>query len=158
MDLKRIAKATAKTLSSYLTYEAMRTVVDQLQETNPPLAHWLAGFSPTGKLQDGEIYLEALLQANQELAFRIMTVRQHLAEEIADFLPEMTRSGIQESNMRLRCQHLERIVNFSATTPDPSESANRSIEHNIDRATEPVDPETVDTSIDSDSQVSGGDR
>jgi hypothetical protein len=118
MDLKQVAKATAKTLISYLTYEAMRTVVNQLRETNPPLAHWLAGFSPSGKLQDGEVYLQALLQSNQELAFRIMTVRQHLAEEIVDFLPEMTRTGIQESNMRLKCQHLERIVNFSEPAPD----------------------------------------
>jgi hypothetical protein len=151
MDLKQIAKATAKTLTSYLTYEAMRTVVNQLRETNPPLAHWLAGFSPTGKLQDGEIYLQALLQANQELAFRIMTVRQYLAEEIADFLPEMTRTGIQESNMRLRCQHLERIVNFSESVPDPSESANRNIEHNIDRNPEPIEAEPLEESIDSDS-------
>jgi hypothetical protein len=118
MDLKQVAKATAKTLISYLTYEAMRTVVNQLRETNPPLAHWLAGFPPSGKLQDGEEYMQALLQANQELAFRIMTVRQHLAEEIVDFLPEMTRTGIQESNMRLKCQHLERIVNFVETAPE----------------------------------------
>jgi RbcX protein len=121
MDLKRVARATAKTLISYLTYEAMRTVVNQLIETNPPLAHWLAGFPPSGKLQDGEEYIQALLQANQELAFRIMTVRQHLAEEIVDFLPEMTRTGIQESNMRLKCQHLERIVNFTESAPESLE-------------------------------------
>lgn len=123
MDLKQLAKATAKTLSSYITYEAVRLVVSQLQETNPPLAFWLSGFSTTGKLQDGEIYIQELLQANQELAFRIMTVRQHIAEEIVDFLPEMTRTGIQESNMKLRCQHLERIVNFQPDlNPDIQES------------------------------------
>lgn len=154
MDLKHVAKATARTLISYLTYEAMRTVVDQLRETNPPLAHWLAGFSPSGKLQDGEIYLQALLQANQELAFRIMTVRQHLAEEIVDFLPEMTRTGMQESNMRLKCQHLERIVNFSEASPDRPEPEILKIEQNIEHSGE----EAVEESIDSDSQVPGSDR
>jgi hypothetical protein len=123
MDLKQLAKATAKTLSSYITYEAVRLVVSQLQETNPPLAFWLSDFSTTGKLQNGEIYIQELLQVNQELAFRIMTVRQHIAEEIVDFLPEMTRTGIQESNMKLRCQHLERIVNFQPDlNPDIQES------------------------------------
>jgi RbcX protein len=147
MDLKQVAKATAKTLISYLTYEAMRTVVNQLRETNPPLAHWLAGFSPSGKLQDGEVYLQALLQSNQELAFRIMTVRGHLAEEIMDFLPEMARTGIQESNMRLKCQHLERIVNFVETAPENLEFEALSSER-IDEssAEEPVE-ESKDSNL-----------
>ncbi|HEY9689982.1 MAG TPA: chaperonin family protein RbcX, partial [Coleofasciculaceae cyanobacterium] len=32
MDLKQVAKNTAKTLQSYLTYQAMRTVLAQLHE------------------------------------------------------------------------------------------------------------------------------
>jgi hypothetical protein len=36
MDLKRVAKNTAKTLISYLTYQALRIVLDQLGETDPP--------------------------------------------------------------------------------------------------------------------------
>lgn len=116
MNLKQVAKATAKTLISYITYEAMRIVVDQLSENNPPLAMWLTRFSTSSKMQDGRAYIQELLQVNQELAFRIMTVRQHIADEIADILPEMARTGIQEENMKLRCQHLERIVNFSEIT------------------------------------------
>jgi hypothetical protein len=115
MDIKQVAKATTKTLISYLTYEAMRIVAMQLDQTNPPLAHWLRGFSSTGKLQDGDAYLQEMLQAKQEIAFRLMTVRQHLAQEISDFLPEMLRSGMEESNTRLRCAHLDRLVN---TTTD----------------------------------------
>jgi hypothetical protein len=45
MNLKQIAKDTAKTLQSYLTYQALRTVLAQLGETNPPLAVWLHNFS-----------------------------------------------------------------------------------------------------------------
>lgn len=118
MDLKQVAKDTAKVLASYLTYQALRIVVTQLSETNPPLAIWLNGFSSTGKVQNGEAYLQELLQEHQELAFRIMTVREHLATEVTDFLPEMARSGIAQANMEHRRQHLERITQLHL--PEPS--------------------------------------
>ena len=120
MDLKQVAKDTAKTLISYLTYQALRTTLAQLRETDPPQALWLHAFSSRNSIQDGEAYLEALLRERQELAFRLMTVRQYLAEEVADFLPEMVRTGIQQSNMEHQRQHLERItqVSFSDPTPD----------------------------------------
>ncbi len=111
MNLKHIARATAKVLASYLTYQAMRVVVEQLNESNPPQAFWLAGFSSSGKLQDGDAYLQELLLANRELAFRIMTVREHIVENLADLLPEMALTTVRESNTRLRCEHLERMVN-----------------------------------------------
>lgn len=122
MDLKRIAKDTAKTLISYLTYQALRTVLEQLRETDPPQALWLHNFSSRNSIQDGEAFLRALLREKQELAFRIMTVRQHLAEEVTEFLPEMVRTGIQQSNMEHRRQHLERITQFSISdAPAPPE-------------------------------------
>jgi len=49
------------------------------------------------------------------MAFRVMTVREHLANEILEFLPEMTRTGIQQSNMQLRCQHFEHIMSVQAS-------------------------------------------
>ena len=118
MDLKQVAKDTAKVLASYLTYQAVRIVITQLSETNPPLAIWLNGFSSTGKVQNGEAYLQELLQENQELAFRIMTVREHLATEVTDFLPEMTRTGIAQANMEHRRQHLERITQLHLPEPN----------------------------------------
>ncbi|NEP55470.1 MAG: RbcX chaperonin protein [Symploca sp. SIO2G7] len=117
MDLKRVAKDTAKTLISYLTYEALRVVLDQLRETDPPRAFWLNSFTSEHNIQDGDAYLEELLQVKQDLAFRIMTVRQHLAEEVTDFLPEMVCTGIQQSNMEHRRRHLERITQL--TIPEP---------------------------------------
>lgn len=54
MDLKQIAKDTAKTLISYLTYQAMRTVLAQLSETDPPRALWLQQFSARQNLQEGK--------------------------------------------------------------------------------------------------------
>lgn len=117
MDIKQVAKDTAKVLTSYFTYQALRTVLAQLSENDPPQALWLHAFSSRNSIQDGESFLLALLQEKQELAFRLMTVRQHLAEEVADFLPEMVRSSIQQSNMEHRRQHLERITQLTISDP-----------------------------------------
>ncbi len=114
MNLKQIAKDTAKTLQSYLTYQALRTVLAQLGETNPPLALWLHNFS-ADKIQDGESYIEQLFREKPDLALRIITVREHIAEEVADFLPEMVRAGIQQANMEQRRQHLERITQIDTS-------------------------------------------
>ncbi len=110
MDLKKSAKDAAKVLTSYLTFQAVKTVLNQLRETNPAYAYWLNTFSTKEALQDGESYLTALLHERPELAMRIMTVRQHIAEEICEFLPEMVLIGIQQANMEHRRQHLERIT------------------------------------------------
>lgn len=117
MDLKQVAKDTAKVLSSYLTYQALKTILAQLGETDPPKALWLHSFSSRNSIQDGDAYLQALLQERQELAFRIMAVRQHMAEEVAEFLPEMVRTRIQQSNMEHQRQHLERITQFTTSEP-----------------------------------------
>ena len=117
MDLKQIAKDTAKTLISYLTYQAVRTVIAQLSETDPPCAFWLQNFSSREKIQDGEAYLKALFQERQDLAFRILTVREHLAEEIADVLPEMLRTSTQQANMAQRRQQLERMTQMDLSVP-----------------------------------------
>lgn len=112
MDLKQAAKDTAKVLTSYLTFQAVKTVLDQLKETNPAQAYWLNTFSSKAALQDGEAYLKALMQENPEFAMRIMTVRQHIAEEICEFLPEMVIASIQQANMENRRQHLERLTHL----------------------------------------------
>jgi O-methyltransferase involved in polyketide biosynthesis len=125
MDLRQIAKDTTKTLISYLTYQAVRTVLAQLSETDPPRAFWLQRFSGKEKIQDGEAYLQGLFQEQQDLAFRILTVREHLADEIADYLPEMLRSTIQQANMEQRRQQLERMTQVNlepmASQPEPSD-------------------------------------
>lgn len=130
MDIKKVAKDTTKVLTSYLTYQAVRTIANQLRETNPGLAIWLNGFSSTGKIQDGEVYLQELFRENQELAFRVLTVRSHLADEIADYLPEMVRAGIQQGNMEHRRQYLERMTQLNVSESNPqTESAPDSEPH-----------------------------
>nr|QBK82198.1 chaperonin family protein RbcX [Gloeothece tepidariorum CCALA 1112]QBK82201.1 chaperonin family protein RbcX [Gloeothece tepidariorum CCALA 1114]QBK82207.1 chaperonin family protein RbcX [Gloeothece tepidariorum PCC 6909]QBK82217.1 chaperonin family protein RbcX [Gloeothece tepidariorum ACOI 604] len=115
---KKIAADTAKVLQSYLTYQAVRTIIDQLSETNPTQAIWLTQYSSTHKIQDGEAYLEGLMAENKELVLRIMTVREHLAETVLDFLPEMVKTGISQANMEHRRQLLERL-----TQSQPANSA-----------------------------------
>jgi RbcX protein len=116
MNIKQIAKDTAKTLQSYITYQALRTVLLQIDETNPPLAHWLHNFS-ADKVQNGEAFLESLFREKPDLAMRIMTVRDHIAQEVSEFLPEMVITGIQQANIEHRKQHLERITQFSVSNP-----------------------------------------
>jgi hypothetical protein len=110
MDIKQIAKDTTKTLVSYLTYQALKTVLAQLDETDPKRAYWLHQFSSREKIQDGEAYLKALFEEKQDLAFRILTVREHLANEIAEYLPEMLRSTMQQATMEQRRRQLERMT------------------------------------------------
>jgi RbcX protein len=121
MDLKHIAKDTAKTLTSYLTYRAVRVVYEQLDETEPKRAYWLHQFASRESIKDGEVFLQALFRERPELAFRILTVREHLAEEIADFLPELLRSTMQQCNMEQKKQQLERMtqVDLSGENADP---------------------------------------
>jgi RbcX protein len=109
MDIKAVANSSASALTSYLTYQAMLTVLNQLSETNPPLALWLHSFSGKSVLQNGELYLQSLMTVNQELALRIMTVREHIAEEVLDELPEMVRHRIAQQNMEHRRQQLEKL-------------------------------------------------
>ncbi|MCY7331854.1 MAG: chaperonin family protein RbcX [Pseudanabaena sp. CAN_BIN31] len=115
MDIKRSTKSISSMLINFLTYEAVKTVSEQLQETDRLKALWFNQFSTREKIQNGELYIKELLEVHQDLAFRIMTVREHLANEILDFLPEITRTGLQQSNMQLRCQHLDRLMSVQAS-------------------------------------------
>lgn len=130
MDLKQIAKDTTKTLTSYVTYQALRVVLAQLDETEPKRAYWLRQFSYRVSIQDGEAFLQALFQEEQRLAFRLLTVREHIAEQIADYLPEMLRTGIQQANLQQRSQQLERMTQLDLTTP----SAESQSETNLDES------------------------
>ena len=116
MDLKQIAKDTTKTLISYVTYQALRVVIAQLDETEPKRAYWLRQFSHRVSIQDSEVYLTALFQEEQRIAFRLLTVREHIAEEMADYLPELLSTGIQQANLQQRTQQLERMTQIDPAT------------------------------------------
>ncbi len=145
MDLKRIAKDTAQVLTSYLTYQSVRTVLSQLIEANLPLYHQLNEFASREKIQDGEIFITDLFKEHPELALRIMTVRQHLAEEVTEFLPEMVTTNIQQANMEHRKKHLERMTQMT------SEELSASIEKAEDlEASSPTDADVSRPNSDTD--------
>lgn len=121
MYSKRVAQETANLLKDYLTYQAVRTILDQLAETDPNQALWLRKFSGQYNLRDSESYLQALMAERKDLVMRIMKVREELAEEVVDSLPEMVRSQIEQSNLSYRCQILERLTQ---TQPENTENSN----------------------------------
>ena len=124
MNCKQVAKDTARVLQNYLTYQAVRTIINQLSETNPSQALWLSQYTSSHNIQEGEVYLEELMNENKELVLRIMSVREHLAEAVLEFMPEMVRVGISKSNMEHRRQLLTRLTQSQpvSSTPHPEAS------------------------------------
>ncbi|MDJ0713418.1 MAG: chaperonin family protein RbcX [Prochloraceae cyanobacterium] len=125
---KKVAQDTAKILQSYLTFQAVRTIIDQLSETNPTEAIWLSQYSSTHKVQDSDTYLEGLMLDRKELVLRIMTVRQHLAEQVLEFIPEMVRTGIEQENLQYRRQVLERLTQSQLSNSTSNSEENHSQE------------------------------
>lgn len=123
MELRRIARETCDTLVNYLTYQAVRVVLSQVKETNPALYVWLQEFTQDYSFQRSEEYLRALYREKPELALRMMTVRSDLVDDIADALPEMSRSSVEQSNMNLRRHMLEHLTQTGVATPEPAPAA-----------------------------------
>ena len=124
MQAKDIAKDTARVIQNFLTFKAVQLVVAQLAETNPRESIWLRQYSSGGKLRDAEAYISAIMSEprGKELALRIMTVRDSVAEEIMEFLPEMVTSGIKQDNLTQRRHLLERLTQSAPETSDNDES------------------------------------
>ena len=116
MQPKDIAKDTAKVIQNFLTYKAVQLVIAQLAETNPRESIWLRQYSSGGKLRDAEAYLQEIMSEprGKELALRIMTVRERIAEQTLEFLPEMVTSAVMKDNLAHRRHLLERLTR----TPD----------------------------------------
>ncbi len=127
MQPKDIAKDTAEVVQNYLTFKAVQLVIAQLAETNPQESIWLRQYSSGGKLRDAETYIQEIMSEprGKELALRIMTVRESIAEQILEFLPEMVTLGIKQDNLAQRRHLLERLTQSPSATssPDESESA-----------------------------------
>lgn len=117
---KKIANDTATVLQSYLTYQAVRVIIDQLSETNPSKAIWLRQYVSSHNIQQGEPFIEGLMTENKELVLRILIVRENLAEEVLEFLPQMVRCRIGQANVEHRRQLLERLTGSSGSSSSPS--------------------------------------
>ena len=134
MPPKDIAKKTAKAVQDYLTYEAVKLIIEQLTETNPKEAIWLRQYSSGGKLQDGESYIEELMSElkGKQLVMRILAVRDDLAKQVLEYLPEMVSTSIQQANLEHRRHLLERLTKSSepANNFDTELDANESSDEN----------------------------
>lgn len=135
MEMPRISRDTARTLVNYLTYQAVCVIRDQLAETNPAGAYRLQVFSADFSFQDGEAYLAALLNHDRELALRVMTVREHLAEHILDYLPEMTIAQIRNANTNHRRTLLERLTRVAEKPPRSPENIDDTVA--VDESSDP---------------------
>lgn len=127
MDLKKIANDTTKTLVSYLTYQAVRVVYEQLDETEPKRAYWLHQFASSESIKDGDRFIEKLFRERPDLAFRVLTVREALADGIADFVPDMLRQQMSASNLKQRSQQLERMTQVSPEGNHPEQQPPRDV-------------------------------
>lgn len=63
---------------NYFTYKAVRTVMQQLYEMNPPKYTWFYNFVVSNKPQDGKRFIRLLGKEQQELAERVMLTRLNL--------------------------------------------------------------------------------
>lgn len=131
MHPKEIAKDTAKVVQNYLTYQAVKLIIAQMAETNPGEAIWLRQYSSGGKLQDGEKYLEELMTQLQgkALVMRILTVRDDLARQVLEYLPEIVSTSITQANLEHRRHLLERLTQ-SASEENSELDVNESSEEN----------------------------
>ncbi len=120
MQPKDIAKDTAQVVQNYLTFKAVQLVITQLAETNPQESIWLRQYSSGGKLRDAEAYIEEIMSEprGKELALRIMIVRDNIATQTLEFLPEMVAAGIKSDNLVHRRHLLERLTRTSDEAPN----------------------------------------
>ncbi len=132
MQPKDIVRDTAKVVKNYLTYQAVKLIIDQLTETNPGEAIWLRQYSSGGKLQDGEKYIEGLMSELQgkKLVMRILTVRDNLAEQVLEYIPEMVSSSIKQANLEHRRRLLERLTQSSPQADNTELDAKESSDEN----------------------------
>lgn len=135
MQPKKVAEASAKVLQSYLTYQAVCTILDELTETNLPQSLWLRNYTANHNIQNGEAFLEELMAENKEMVLRILIVREHLAEQVLEFLPEMVQTGISQANIEHRKHLLERLT--QSTLDHPLHPENADSEFDLNDSPEP---------------------
>ncbi|XP_031101254.1 chaperonin-like RbcX protein 2, chloroplastic [Ipomoea triloba] len=96
---------------NYFTYKAVMTVLDQLQEMNPPQYQWLNGFIETNKPRDGKHFIRNLVKEKQDLAERVMITRLHLyGKWIKKCDHDELYNQISDQNLEVMRERLVEIV------------------------------------------------
>ncbi|MEM1369430.1 MAG: chaperonin family protein RbcX [Cyanobacteria bacterium P01_H01_bin.15] len=123
MDARKIAQDTTQVLRSYLTFQAIRLIIQQLAETNPQKSIWLRQLMNENWRQDGEAFLQSLMLEHKDMVLRIIKVREVIAESVVDFLPGMMRSQLAASSLDLRRQLLERLTQTTVAEDETDTSS-----------------------------------
>ncbi|EAY92274.1 hypothetical protein OsI_13997 [Oryza sativa Indica Group] len=98
-------------LINVFTYKAVKTVLTQLYEMNPPSYRWLYNFVAVNKPTDGKVFLRALGKEKQELAERVMITRLHLYSKwIKKCDHAMMYERISDENLALMRERLMETV------------------------------------------------
>ncbi|XP_020590665.1 chaperonin-like RbcX protein 2, chloroplastic [Phalaenopsis equestris] len=106
-------------LINFFTYKAVRTVLHQLYEMNPPKYIWFYNFVSNNQVKDGARFLRSLGKEHQELAERVMVTRLHLyGKWIKKCDHAMMYQRISDENLKLMRERLMETVIW------PSEDTN----------------------------------
>lgn len=106
-------------LINFFTYKAVRTVLHQLYEMNPPKYIWFYNFVSNNQVKDGARFLRSLGKEHQELAERVMVTRLHLYGKWIKKCDHATMyQRISDENLKLMRERLMETVIW------PSEDTN----------------------------------
>ncbi|KAE8728369.1 Chaperonin-like RbcX protein isoform 2 [Hibiscus syriacus] len=107
-------------LLNYFTYKAVRTVLTQLYEMNPPKYTWFYQYVASNKPSDGKLFLRTLGKENQELAERVMITRLHLyGKWIKKCDHAQIYNEISEENLELMRERLMETVVWPSDNTNP---------------------------------------
>eukprot|EP00271_Cylindrocystis_brebissonii_P004741 TRINITY_DN16577_c0_g1_i1.p1 TRINITY_DN16577_c0_g1~~TRINITY_DN16577_c0_g1_i1.p1 ORF type:complete len:214 (-),score=34.40 TRINITY_DN16577_c0_g1_i1:721-1332(-) len=96
------------------TFKAVRCVLGQLKETNPPVYTYFYNFVVDNKPQDGKIFVQVLLKERQELGERVLITRLHLFNTwVKKYNHADLYSIMRDQNLELLRERLVQTVKFS---------------------------------------------
>ncbi|KAL0907026.1 hypothetical protein M5K25_025564 [Dendrobium thyrsiflorum] len=106
-------------LINFFTYKAVRTVLHQLYEMNPPKYIWFYNFVTNNQVKDGARFLSSLGKEHQELAERVMVTRLHLyGKWIKKCDHAMMYQRISDENLKLMRERLMETVIWPSEDPN----------------------------------------
>lgn len=110
-----------KNMLDYFTFKAVKTVLGQLGEMNPPAYKWFYNFVVQNKPQDSKLFIRSLVKENQELAERVMVTRLHLFNKwVKRYNHEELYTAIKGQNLELLRERLIQTVTFQDIDRPPS--------------------------------------
>ncbi|CAA0833467.1 Chaperonin-like RbcX protein [Striga hermonthica] len=100
-----------KQILDYFTYKAVRTVLYQLYEMNPPQYRWFYNYVASNEHGYGKSFIRNLVKEKQELAERVMVTRLHLyAKWIKKCNHTEMYERISDQNLELMRERLKETV------------------------------------------------